>query len=86
MTAAIPCPEYISLRQQYKAALQRWGDVLLAQHAGFVNGDVQSTLKYRKNAADERDAANTRLEDHKQSCRSANISAANHKCVSERLA
>jgi hypothetical protein len=31
--------------------------------------DVQSALKYRKNAADERDAADKRLEDHKQSCR-----------------
>ena len=69
MTAAIPCPEYINLRQQYDAALQLWGDVLLAQHAGFGNGDVQSALKYRKNAADERDAANELLEDHRQNCR-----------------
>jgi hypothetical protein len=69
MTAAIPCAEYMSLRRQYEAALQHWGDVLLAQHAGSVNEDVQSALKYRKNAADERDAADKRLEDHKQSCR-----------------
>ena len=68
MTGALPCADYVRLRQQYDAALQRWGDVLLAQHAGLLDGDVQSALKYRKNVADERDAANQRLEDHKRSC------------------
>ena len=68
MNAAMPCPEYMGLRQQYVAALQRWGDVLLAQHAGLLDGDVQSAVKHRKNVADERDAAHTRMEDHKLSC------------------
>ena len=54
MTAATPCPEYVYLRQQYEAALQRWGNVLLSQHAGLVGEDVQNALKHRKNAADER--------------------------------
>jgi hypothetical protein len=39
--------------------------MLLAQHAGFVNGDAQSALRYRKNAVDERNAADKCLEDHK---------------------
>ena len=68
MTAAVPCPEYMHLRQQYEAALQRWGYVLLSQHARFVGGDIQSAMELRKNAADERDAASKRMEDHKQSC------------------
>ena len=68
MTAGTSCPEYMGLRQHYEAALQRWGDVLLAQHAGLLNGDVQSALKHRKNVADERDAAHKRMEDHKLSC------------------
>ena len=68
MTAATPCPEYVYLRQQYEAALQRWGNVLLSQHAGLVGEDVQNALKHRKNAADERDAADKRIEDHKRSC------------------
>ena len=68
MTAAMPCPEYMRLRQLYEAALRGWGDVLLAQHAGLLAGDVQSALKYRKNVADERDAANKRMKDHKRIC------------------
>ena len=68
MTAAVPCPEYMLLRQQYETALQRWGDVLLSQHGGLVGRDIQSAMELRKNTADERDAANKRMEDHKQSC------------------
>jgi len=49
-------------------ALQRWGSVLLSQHAGLVDRDVQSALEIRKNAADERDATNNRMEDNKLSC------------------
>ena len=68
MPDAMPCPEYKRLRKEYEAALRRWGDVLLAQHAGRLGGDVERALEIRKDAADERDAANKRLEDHKQSC------------------
>ncbi len=68
LDAAMLCPEYKRLRTEYEAALQQWGSVLLAQHAGPLIGDVQSGLRYRKYAADERDAANKRLEDHKRSC------------------
>jgi hypothetical protein len=68
MTAAAkPCSESIRLRADYEAALRRWGDVLLAQHAGLSVGDVERALE-RKDAADERDSANKRLEDHKRSC------------------
>ena len=66
--AAMPCPEYMRLRTEYEAALRRWGDVLLAHHAGPLIGDVKSALSYMKNAEDERDAADKRLEDHKRSC------------------
>src|SRR5580704_11866208 len=68
MPDAMPCPEYKRLRKEYGAALRRWGDVLLAQHAGRLGGDVEQALEFRKDAADERDAANKRLEDHKRSC------------------
>ena len=68
MTADAPCPEYMSLREQYETALQRWGYVLLSQRAGLVGRDIQSALELRKNAADERDATNKRMEDHKRSC------------------
>jgi hypothetical protein len=56
-----------------ETALQRWGYVLLSQHAGLEGRDVQSALALRKNAADERDATYKRMEDHKRSCRSAII-------------
>jgi hypothetical protein len=68
MNAAMPCPEYVCLRRDYEAALRRWGDVLLAQHAGRLGGDVERAMEFRKEAADERDAANKRMEDHKLSC------------------
>jgi hypothetical protein len=57
-----------TLQEQYETALQRWGHVLLSQHAGLVGRDIQSALDLRKNAADERDASNKRMEDHKRSC------------------
>jgi hypothetical protein len=66
--AAMPCPEYKRLRGDHEVALRRWGDVLLAQHAGRLGGDVERALEIRKGAADERDAANKRLEDHKRIC------------------
>jgi hypothetical protein len=44
------------------------GYVLLSQHAGLGGRDIQSALELRKNAADERDATNKRMEDHKRSC------------------
>ena len=68
MPDAMPCPEYKRLRGDHEAALRRWGDVLLAQHAGRLGGDVETALEIRKDAADERDAANKRLEDHQRSC------------------
>jgi hypothetical protein len=68
MTPDMPCPEYKRLRENHEAALRRWGDVLLAQHAGLLGGHVEGGLEIRKYVADERDAANKRVEDHKQSC------------------
>ena len=68
MPDAMSCPEYLRLRTDYEAALRQWGDVLLAQHAGLLVGDVERALEIRKDAADERDAANKRMEDHKWSC------------------
>jgi hypothetical protein len=68
MLDAMPCPDYKRLRRDHEAALRRWGDVLLAQHAGRFGGDVETALEIRKDAADERDAANKRLEGHKRSC------------------
>jgi hypothetical protein len=62
------CPEYLQLWADHEAALRRWGDVLLAQHTGRLGGDLEVALKIRKDAADERDAAYKRLEDHKRSC------------------
>lgn len=58
------CPEYLRLWWDYEAALRRWGDLLLAQRAGRLVGDVERTLEIRKDAADKRDAANNRLEEH----------------------
>jgi hypothetical protein len=68
MTDAIQCREYKRLRPDYEAAVRRWGDVLLAQHAGRFGGNVETGLERRKDAADKMDAANKRLEDHKRSC------------------
>jgi hypothetical protein len=68
MPDAVPCPEYISLRWEYEAALQRWGDLLLAQHAEPADAHFKRAVELRRDAADERDAANKRMEDHKQSC------------------
>jgi hypothetical protein len=68
MPDAMPCSEYKRLRTDYEAALRRWGDVLLAQHTGRLGGDVKRALEIRQHAADERDAADKRLEDHKRSC------------------
>ena len=62
--AAMPCPEYISLRTHYEAALRSWGDLLLAQRAGLLD-DVE---KLRKAATDARDATSKLLDDHKLSC------------------
>jgi hypothetical protein len=66
--AAMPCPEYIRLRTHYEAALRRWGDLLLAQRAGLLVGDVERALEIRKDAADARDATSKRVEEHKRSC------------------
>jgi hypothetical protein len=68
MTDARPCREYKRLRTDYEAAVRRWGDVLLAQHAGRFGGNVDTGLERRKDTADEMDGANKRLEDHKRSC------------------
>jgi hypothetical protein len=68
MTAAMPCPEYVCLRRHHEAALRRWGDVLLAQHAGRLGGGIERAMEIRKEAADERDTAHKRMEDHKLSC------------------
>jgi hypothetical protein len=68
MLDATPCPEYISLRWEYEAALQLWGDLLLAQHGELADAYFKRAVELRKDAADERDAANKRMEDHKLSC------------------
>jgi hypothetical protein len=68
MAAAAPCPGYKVFRLHYEVALRRWGDVLLAQHAGRLCGDVERVMEIRNEAADERDAADKRMEDHKLSC------------------
>jgi hypothetical protein len=68
MPDAMPCREYKRLRKDYEAALRSWGDVLLAQHAEHLVGDVKRALEIRKEAADERDAADKRLEEHKRTC------------------
>jgi tRNA U54 and U55 pseudouridine synthase Pus10 len=68
MAGAKPYAEYKRLRQHHEAALRRWGDVLLAQHAGLLGVHVERGLEIRKYVADERDAANKRMEDHKRSC------------------
>ena len=68
MPYAMPCRKYERLRRDYEAALRLWGDVLLAQHTGRWAGDVEKALEFRKMAADERDATNKGLEDHKRSC------------------
>jgi hypothetical protein len=69
MPDAMPCPEYKRLRKEYEAALRRWGDVLLAQHAGRLGGDVEKALEFRKGAADARDVTSKRVEDHRRRCR-----------------
>ena len=79
MAAAMGCPEYMLLRQHYEVALRRWGDVLLVQHAGLLGGDTERALKVRKSAADERDAANKRMEDHKRNCPVCNQNRAGTK-------
>jgi hypothetical protein len=68
MPDVMPCREYKRLRTEYEAALRLWGHVLLAQHAGRWVGDIEKVLVFRKLAADERDATNKRLEEHKRSC------------------
>jgi hypothetical protein len=68
MTDARPCREYDRLRTDYEAAVRRWGDVLLAQHAGRFGDKVETSLERRRDAADEMYVANKRLEDHKRSC------------------
>jgi hypothetical protein len=57
MPDAMPCPEYKRLRWEYEAAVRRWGDVLLAQHGARLASEVGKALEFRKDAADERDAA-----------------------------
>ena len=68
LDAAMSCPEYTRLRWEYEVALRRWGDLLLAQLAEPVGWDFKRAVELRKNAVDERDAADKRLEDHKRSC------------------
>ena len=68
MSADIPCPEYTRLRWEYEVALRRWGDLLLAQLAEPVGWDFKRAVELRKNAVDEKDATDKRLEDHKRSC------------------
>jgi hypothetical protein len=67
-TSPIKCPEYVSLRLYQEVALRRWGDLLLAQREEPAGWGFQRAVELRKKAADERDAANKRLENHKRSC------------------
>jgi hypothetical protein len=67
-TSPIKCPEVMSLRLDHAAALLRWGNLLLAQREEPAGWGFQKAVELRKNAADVRDAANKRLEDHRRSC------------------
>jgi hypothetical protein len=49
-------------------ALKSCGDLLLAQREEPAGWDFKKAVELRKKAADERDAANKRLEDHRRSC------------------
>jgi hypothetical protein len=67
-TAAITCPEYMNLRVDHEVALRHWGDLLVAQREELAGSVFQKAVELRKNAADDRDAANKRLGDHKRRC------------------
>jgi hypothetical protein len=56
------------LRQRHEAALLRWGDLLISQRAEPGDWDFKSAVELRKNAADDRDAFNEDMEEHKLSC------------------
>lgn len=56
------------LRKRYEVALQRWGDLVLAQHTELVGQDFKRAVELREHAADERDAANKDMEEHRRSC------------------
>jgi hypothetical protein len=67
-TSSTECPEYVSLRLDREVALRRWGDLLLTQREEPAGWGFQRAVELRKKAADERDAANKRMEDHRGSC------------------
>lgn len=52
----------------HEAALLRWGNLLLAQREELAGFGFQRAVELRKKAADVRDAADKRMEDHKRSC------------------
>ena len=68
MDLPIECPEYSSLRLEHDVALRRWGVLLLTQREDLAGEGFQRAAELRKNAADERGAADRRLEGHKRSC------------------
>jgi hypothetical protein len=55
------CPEYLCLRQDYEAALRRWGQVMLPSSPA-------PTAEIKQKAYDERDGAKGKLDRHMESC------------------
>jgi hypothetical protein len=69
MAAAMPCLEYIRLRQLYEAALRYWGQILLSPKATeLFDAPARHAAQLRQNALDERDAAGALLFVHEQHC------------------
>jgi hypothetical protein len=58
------CPEYLRLRQEYKATLTRWGQAMLSQ--ADEQGMPASELRLK--AYQDRDTAKRKLNLHKESC------------------
>jgi hypothetical protein len=56
------------LRLESELALRHWGDCLLVQHTQLTGCVSQRTVELRKIAAEVRDVADKRVEDHKYSC------------------
>jgi hypothetical protein len=66
--SAMPCPEYLRLRQHYEAALRHWGHVMLSPDAHLVGALSRRAAEIKQKAFDARDAAKKHLSDHSLSC------------------
>lgn len=67
MDAAIPCSEYVRLRQLYEAALRHLGHIMLATKGNQSIGPAtQDSLK--KQAEQDRNIARQRIQFHQQNC------------------